>query len=168
MARLKLPWFVPEDRDVIGLPRAQASVTIEGLEAFVAWSASGGVGDADRVRALEHEADDRKRDVRAALTESFTTPLDAEDLYTMSERLDGVMTGAKNAVREAEVMGIPPDDHVCEMAEYLLEGVQRLDDAFSRLTKAARRSTARPPRRRTRPSRRSDNLSVSTGTPRRL
>ena len=143
-------------------------VTIEGLEAFVAWSASGGVGDADRVRALEHEADDRKRDVRAALTESFTTPLDAEDLYTMSERLDGVMTGAKNAVREAEVMGIPPDDHVCEMAEYLLEGVQRLDDAFSRLTKAARRSTARPPRRRTRPSRRSDNLSVSTGTPRRL
>ena len=50
----------------------------------------------------------------------------------MSERLDGVMTGAKNAVREAEVMGIPPDDHVCEMAEYLLEGVQRLDDAFSR------------------------------------
>lgn len=133
---MKLPWFVPEDRDVIGLLRAQASITIEGLEAFVAWSVSGGVGDADRVRALEHEADDRKRDVRTALTESFTTPLDAEDLYTMSERLDGVMTGAKNVVREAEVMGMPPDDHVSEMAEYLLEGVQRLDDAFSRLTKA--------------------------------
>jgi uncharacterized protein Yka (UPF0111/DUF47 family) len=53
----------------------------------------------------------------------------------MSERLDAVMNGAKDAVREAEVMGIPPDEHVREMSEFLLEGVRRLDDAFGRLTK---------------------------------
>jgi uncharacterized protein Yka (UPF0111/DUF47 family) len=132
---MKLPWFLPEDHDVIGLLRAQAAATIEGLEALVGWATTGDGGEADRVRMLEHEADDRKREVRAALTESFTTPLDAEDLYTMSERLDAVMNGAKDAVREAEVMGIPPDEHVREMAELLLEGVRRLDDAFGRLTK---------------------------------
>ncbi len=120
---------------MIGLLRAQAAVTIEGLEALVAWSSTGDDGEADRVRVLEHTADDRKREVRAALTRSFTTPLDAEDLYTMSERLDAVMNGAKDAVREAEVMGISPDEHVREMAELLLEGVRRLDDAFGRLTK---------------------------------
>ena len=132
---MKLPWFLPEDHDVLGMLRAQAAVTIEGLEALVAWATTGDDAEAERVRLLEHEADDRKREVRAALTESFTTPLDAEDLYTMSERLDGVMNGAKDAVREAEVMGIAPDTHVREMAQLLLEGVQKLDDAFGRLTK---------------------------------
>jgi hypothetical protein len=132
---MKLPWFLPENHDVIGMLRAQAAVTIEGLEALVGWATSGDDAEADRVRLLEHEADDRKREVRAALTESFTTPLDAEDLYTMSERLDAVMNGAKDAVREAEVMGIAPDAHVREMTQLLLEGVQRLDDAFGRLTK---------------------------------
>lgn len=141
---MKLPWFLPEDHDVIALLRAQAAVTIEGLEALVGWATDGDEGEAERVRLLEHDADDRKREVRAALTESFTTPLDAEDLYTMSERLDGVMNGAKDAVREAEVMGIPPDDHVREMAELLLEGVRRLDDAFGRLTKRGAKADGPP------------------------
>ena len=141
---MKLPWFLPEDRDVIGLLRAQATVTIEGLEALVEWARTGDDAAADRVRMREHEADTRKREVRAALTDSFTTPLDAEDLYTMSERLDGVMNGAKDAVREAEVMGISPDAHVHEMAELLLDGVRLLDDAFGRFTKQGARDDGPP------------------------
>ena len=39
---------------------------------------------------------------------AFTTPVDAEDLYVMSERLDAVLNGAKDTVRESEVMAIPP------------------------------------------------------------
>jgi uncharacterized protein Yka (UPF0111/DUF47 family) len=131
---MKLPWFLPEEHDVLGTLRAQAAVTIDGLDALVEWSATGSDVAAERVRACEHAADDRKREVRAALTESFTTPLDAEDLYTMSERLDAVMNGAKDAVREAEVMGIAPDNHVRDMAELLVEGVRRLDEAFGRLS----------------------------------
>jgi uncharacterized protein len=132
---MKLPWFLPETLDVIGMLRAQAAVTIEGLESLVAWAASrGGETDADRVRAAEHEADRRKRVLRKALTESFTTPLDAEDLYTMSERMDAVMNGAKDAVRESEVMGASPDGHAEAMAGLLLDGVRRLDEAFAELS----------------------------------
>lgn len=130
---MKLPWFLPETPDVLGMLLAQADATIEGLEALVAWAVSGDDGAAEDVRMAEHTADDRKRELRKALTESFTTPLDAEDLYTMSERLDAVMNGAKDAVREAEVMGIPPDDHVRTMCDLLLEGVRHLHDAFAQL-----------------------------------
>lgn len=131
---MKLPWFLPEVRDVIAMLRAQASVTVEGLEALADWASSGGdVAKADLVRDREHAADDRKRELRRALTESFTTPLDAEDLYTMSERLDAVMNGAKDAVRESEIMGVPPDEHLQAMAELLLEGVRHLEAAFAAL-----------------------------------
>ncbi len=138
---MKLPWFLPDTPDVLGMLRAQADSTVEGLEAMVAWAASrGDDAAADAVRNAEHIADHRKRDLRKALTEAFTTPLDAEDLYTMSERLDAVMNGAKDAVREAEVMGIPPDDHVSAMCDLLLEGVRHLRDAFDELAKEGTRA----------------------------
>jgi len=126
---MKRTWFLPETLDVIGMLRVQAAVTIEGLEALVAW-ANGDASAADRVREQEHVADDRKRELFAALTESFTTPVDAEDLFMMSKHLDDVMNGAKDAVRESEVMALPPDDAVAGMARLLLEGVRHLDDAF--------------------------------------
>ena len=56
------------------------------------------------MRRCEHEADDAKRALRVALRDSFTTPIDAEDIYTLSERLDALLNGAKDLVREAEVM----------------------------------------------------------------
>jgi uncharacterized protein Yka (UPF0111/DUF47 family) len=125
-------WFLPESPDVIGMLRAQATVTIEASEALVAW-AKGHPDQEAVVRAKEHEADDRKRELRTALSEAFTTPLDPEDLYVMSEYLDRVLNGAKDAVREAEVMAIPPDEHTAAMASCLLEGVRLLDESFERL-----------------------------------
>ncbi len=37
----------------------------------------------------------RKRELRKALTQAYTTPIDAEDIYTMSVRLDAVMNGER-------------------------------------------------------------------------
>jgi hypothetical protein len=125
-------WFLPETPDVMGMLRDQAEVTIHGIEALGRW-AGGDPSAADDVRECEHLADDRKRTLRKALTEAFTTPIDAEDLYTMSERLDAVMNGVKDAVRESEVMAIAPDEHVHAMSSLLAEGVRDLSEAFQHL-----------------------------------
>lgn len=125
-------WFLPKTLDVIGMLRAQAAVTIEGVEALASWAAGDGRAG-ELVRGKEHEADDRKRELHAALTESFTTPVDAEDLYMMSKHLDDVMNGSKDAVREAEVMALGPDEHVVAMAGCIFEGVRHLDEAFALL-----------------------------------
>jgi uncharacterized protein Yka (UPF0111/DUF47 family) len=71
------------------------------MEALVGW-ANAEDGAAERVREFEHQADDTKRELRLALTNAFITPIDAEDLYVMSERLDAVLNGAKDTVRESE------------------------------------------------------------------
>jgi uncharacterized protein len=51
----------------------------------------------------------------------------------MSERLDAVLNGAKDTVRESEVMGIPPDQAVAAMAALLADGAGQLATAFERL-----------------------------------
>jgi len=131
-ARRRLSWFLPENPDVLGMLRQQAQVTIDGMEALTAWAA-GEPGAGDTVRAKEHEADDVKRALRIALRQAFITPIGAEDIYVLSERLDSVMNGAKNAVREAEIMALPPDEAITSMAALLAEGVHHLADAFEQL-----------------------------------
>ena len=125
-------WFLPETPDVLGILHQQATVTTEGMRALLAW-ANGEPVAAKRLQDCEHRADEVKRELRRALTVAFTTPIDAEDLYVMSERLDAVLNGAKDAVRESEVMAIPPDEAVAAMAALLTEGGQQLSQAFERL-----------------------------------
>lgn len=130
---MKRGWFLPENPDVLGQLCHQAAITQESMLALVAW-ASGEPGAAEQVREWEHKADDAKRELRRALTIAFTTAIDAEDIYVMSERLDAVINGAKDLVREAEVMGIEPDEATAAMASLLAAGVRRLTAAFERLS----------------------------------
>jgi uncharacterized protein len=130
-------WFLPETPDVLGILREQTAITMEGMEALIAWSV-GEPGAADRLRECEHRADERKRELRAALTISFTTPLDPEDIFELSTELDRVLNSAKNAVREAEVMETGPDKAISEMAAELAEGVRDLSEAFEQLAAGAR------------------------------
>ena len=137
-------WFLPQSEDVVGMLRGQTEVTVEGMDAFAAW-AEGDEGAADRVRACEHEADTHKRELRRALTEAFTTPLDPEDIFELSRGLDEVMNSAKNAVREAEVMGTAPDPAIAEMARSLAEGTRHLADAFTTIERDGDDGRRTPP-----------------------
>lgn len=132
---------MPETPDVLGILREQLAVTSEGMEALVAW-ARGDASQADVVRDCEHRADERKRAIRLTLTTAFTTPLEAEDLFALSGQLDAVLNGAKDAVREAEVMALVPDQPMAEMAELLLEGVRHLGRAFDTLGSDSAAATA--------------------------
>ena len=125
-------WFLPESVDVLGMLRAQAVVTISGCEAFSAWAA-GDIESAKEVYHLEHEADGIKKSLRIGLREAFITPIGAEDIYVLSDRLDAVLNGCKNLIREAEVLAATPDVAMASMASLISEGVHDLSDAFDRL-----------------------------------
>ncbi len=134
-------WFLPETPDVVGLLRRHLAVTIEGLEAFEAWAA-GDEAAASTVRECEHRADEAKREVRAALTVAFITPLEPEDLFTLSRGIDRIINESKDTVRESEVMRCPPDTAVAEMAARLLEAARDLDRALAGLGSDAAGATA--------------------------
>lgn len=127
-------WFLPEVPDLLGMLRKQARVTSSGIDLFHSWSH----GDSTMGRAIrdcEHDADEAKRAVQVALRAAFLTPLDPEDLYEMSERMDTVMNAAKNIVREADVMAMAPDQHMSAMSDHIADGQHHLTRAFDAIVR---------------------------------
>jgi uncharacterized protein Yka (UPF0111/DUF47 family) len=109
---------------------SQAAITVEGMDALVAW-AGGEEAAAERLRKLEHLADERKVELREALTEAFSTPLEPEDVFELSRGLDEILNSAKNTVGEAEAMKTAPDAAIAEMAAELAGGSRRLAEALA-------------------------------------
>jgi len=124
-------WFLPEVPDLLGLLNTQADVVREGVEAFASWSH--GEGDSTAVHAAEDRSGDAKRVLQSSLRSAFSTPLDPEDIYELSERLDRVANSVKNIVREAEALRVTPDDAMRDMADDLATGFARLGQAFEAL-----------------------------------
>lgn len=118
-------WFLPRTPDVLALLRGQADVTVTGMRAFAAWSS----GDASRLTELrdaEHEADRRRRELLVEVRSAFSLPVDGEDLYLLSERLDDVLDSAKDAAREAELIGLEPDAPMAAMAAIIVAGLEHV------------------------------------------
>lgn len=135
------PWFLPEAPDLLGNLARQGEITIEGIDAFCAWSKGDRSAEAT-VRAKEHEADQARREVFDAVKHAFVTPIGPEDIYELSERLDSVLNAAKDLVREAELLGMEPDSPMAEMADLVALGVRNLVEAFPDLVEAPDRATA--------------------------
>ncbi len=125
-------WFLPENPDVLALLNEQVKVTLCGLDAFVEWSAGEAVAE-QAVRDAEHEADRARRELMTEVLAAFSPPLEPEDIYELSERLDAVLNGAKNTVREAELMNMSPDAPCAEMAVFIRDGVGHIGAAFDAL-----------------------------------
>ncbi len=123
-------WFLPQSADVLGMLSEQAAITVEGMEELAAW-ADGETAAAERLRKLEHKADKRKRKLRKALSEAFSTPLEPEDIFDLSSGLDEILDSAKNIVGEAEAMHTAPNPATAEMSTQLVEGTSRLARALA-------------------------------------
>ena len=145
MRALKGHWFLPDEPDVLGTLARQGEVTLAGMQAFERWAASsdGTAQEAEtEVRDREHEADVLRRGLARDVRTAFSTPLDQEDLYTLSERLDAVLNAAKNVLREAEALGVRPDPATAGMAAHAAEGTALLVRALGLLVTDPERATA--------------------------
>jgi uncharacterized protein Yka (UPF0111/DUF47 family) len=128
--------LLPHDLDVLALLVAQGELTVAGFDAFKAWSHGAGHDAATAIRASDHQAYQARRELLAALQAALSTPLDQEDIYALSERIDRTLTVARNTVRESEVLGWTPDAHAADMSDRLAEGAHALVTGFGMLRKA--------------------------------
>ncbi len=133
-------WFLPQNPDVMQTLAAQADITVSGAVAFAAW-AGGDFTQKEQVRACGHQADEVRRQLSLQLRQAFSTPIDQEDLFTLSERLDAVLNALKNVVREADGYGLEPDAAIAAMAGEIATGVQHLGAAINHLTRDGNAAT---------------------------
>lgn len=91
--------------------------------------------DASEVDRIEREADDIRRIIIDELNQTFITPIDREDIFALSRAIDDVLDHAKNTVMEMEVFEAQSNEHLCQMAELLLQGADQLVLAMKHLRK---------------------------------
>ncbi|MGA9636199.1 MAG: DUF47 family protein [Solirubrobacterales bacterium] len=137
----KRRWFLPDTPDVVGRLHEQATITLEGMDAFAAWTA-GDNGAGEALRDIEHRGDTAKRELLDQLREAFVTPIAPEDLFALSRGIDWILDFTRDLVRESAAMGTPPDDRLAEMARILREAVAELESAIGQLQSDGDTATA--------------------------
>ena len=107
----------------------QSSKTVEGLEALFAFAEDGTREKANSVRNLEREADELRRILIEELDKTFVTPIDREDIFSLSRAIDDIIDYANTTVDEMEIYGVKGDEHIKEMINILRKAVRELDEA---------------------------------------
>lgn len=127
---MKAHWFLSRDDDLLELLEEQVSVTLRGVDAFVAWS-NGELAQDRVLRDADSEAHRLRQRLHTQARDALSTPLDPADLYALSERFDTVLAGARRVVREAAVHDLLPDAALAKMASTVAEGVRLLAGAVA-------------------------------------
>lgn len=111
----------------------QCQLVVEAMGIFVDFMETGNATKAQAVRNLEHKGDAVKARNIDLLNQSFSTPFDREDIYRAIISIDEGLNYAKTTIREMEILGVTPDDHMREMAKLLFQGAQALEAGFAAL-----------------------------------
>jgi len=113
----------------------QSEKVLEGLDALQSWAAKLDGQMREKVKALEREADELRRILIEELNQTFVTPFDREDIFSLSRAIDDVMDYADRTVDEMEIYEVKPNPHVIEMIDILRRSAQELSDATRLLQK---------------------------------
>lgn len=82
--------------------------------------------DARRVEQIEKEADELRRILIDDLNRAFVTPIDREDLFTLSRTIDDVLDYAYTTVDEIELFQLEPTELMYKMVEILRLAAEEL------------------------------------------
>ena len=95
-------------------------------------------GYASRIHALEEEADDVIHDIYVRLNSTFITPLDPEDIHTLSSSVDDILDGIEECAYRLvayQLSSVPPP--MIELCRIILRSVRTLERAFTALSRNA-------------------------------
>ena len=107
-----------------------AALLLQGAEAGNASLASAAL----KIRSLEQQGDEIIHEIYVRLNQTFITPLDPEDLHSLSSHLDDVLDGIEDAVHRMVAYRldlIPPT--VIELCRIVQSCAQALQHAFEAL-----------------------------------
>ena len=112
----------------------QIDATLEG--AHLALEAVNGADTSaarDRMGDIEHEGDDRRRELIEQLARSLTTPIDREDLFRLSRSIDDVLDNLRDFTRELDLFRPRRRDYLAPLLEAISDGTDALRTAITYL-----------------------------------
>ena len=125
----------PRMPDFYGLINEQCDLAVEAMQVFGTFLESGDEEIGQKVRDLEHRADDLKNRNIHILNASFSTPMDREDLYDAIAGIDYLVNFTKTTVYELHLYKTAPDKCMRRLSKQLTAGVVSLRNGFALLDK---------------------------------
>jgi predicted phosphate transport protein (TIGR00153 family) len=127
--------FQKKKRDFYGMLHSQSEKVVEGLDALHSWAEKADERQRKKVKEIEREADELRRILIEELNQTFVTPFDREDIFSLSRAIDDVMDYADRTVDEMEIYEVKPNNHVIQMIDILRKAAHELSDAIRLIQK---------------------------------
>lgn len=125
--------FKSRDEVFLQLLVDESAKGLEALEELQRFVETGNEKSARRVKQIEKEADELRRIIAHELNRTFITPIDPEDIYSLSRAIDEIVDYADSTVEEMQLFGIAGNDYLKQIVSLVLEGAQEIHLAMVRL-----------------------------------
>ena len=104
--------------------------TAHGLTAFVQDPSSGA---ADELAEFDARSEKIVTDTIDALTDTFVTPFDRQDIYNLVEAMDDMIAYLASSAREIDLFKIKPTPQIGEMVDLLLQAATYVHTAIENI-----------------------------------
>ncbi len=108
-------------------------MTLRGLELLKLYMEKHDPSDALKLTATEKEADEVRRILIDELNRTFITPIDREDIFSLSRTIDDMLDYGYSTVNEMEVLKVKPTPHMLDIASLLRDAAVEIHFAVQRL-----------------------------------
>jgi uncharacterized protein len=129
--------FLPREEKFFALFLDQVRIISEAAASLLKGAEAGNTQLAEasqHIRRLEEKADTVIHDIYLRLNQTFITPLDPEDIHSLSSHLDDVIDGIEDAVHRMVAYRIEPiPSTVVELCRHIVASVSALKLAFEAL-----------------------------------
>ena len=123
----------PKQDNFMELLIQQGEYTIHIAEALQAYLKKQSDKKSTRARTVENEADEIQRILVHELMDTFVTPIDREDIFSLSRALDNFIDYVYDTVEELEIFELEATESVLEIADLLHEMATELQLAIKQL-----------------------------------
>ena len=111
----------------------QAAVTLDGLLLLCKYVEKRDPDVAQQLSDKEKEADEVRRILIDELNQTFVTPYDREDIFTLSRTIDDVLDYANSTVSEMEILNVQPTVYLQRIASLLKDAAYEIHEGVLRL-----------------------------------
>lgn len=129
-------WIIPQEKHFFDMLEQQADVVVEGAEALMDMVTKFDhvAEKRDKIKDIEHKGDNIVHEVAEALTKTFVTPIDQEDISKLTSRLDDILDyieAASHRMWSYEIKTVPPD--MVKLTEVIVKGAKEVNHAVKDL-----------------------------------
>lgn len=118
----------------VGMLLGQTEQLMEAADAVIVYMETPTRPNAIRVRDIEKQGDEVRRALILQIKQAFITPIDREDLFSLSRALDDVLDYLYSLTREMVMLKVAPNPHLSDMAKVMRECARELHAAIGKLS----------------------------------